>query len=315
MAAPHVAGIAARLLEVDPGAGPSRITSLLTGSATSGTVDDANGSPNLLANLVDFEEVDCSQPIEDGDEVPEDCLDEYCAGLEELGEELPEICLEEDDEREGDGDGREGEGRPVSPPGLSGLVPPGFGGAVPGLDRAPGLQGRTPPGLSDGGAPGLVRDVPRVNGLSIVRDGSALRAEWRASGTSDAFVVECSALPSGPNWRTDLTLRIAADAVARAGDRVSVGLPAQVEGLARCRVAAELDQVLGVRSNAANVPTASSVVPPPDAEPEADSVTTPPAPAGTDEATTSTPPVRPTPGNPTVNPPGLDRRPAIVGRR
>jgi len=339
MAAPHVAGIAARLLEADPGAGPARITALLTGAAESGAVDDPNGSPNLLANFVDFDDVDCEQPFEDGEDVPEDCLEEYCDRLEELGEELPEICLD-DEERDGDdgeGDGRDGEGRPDSPPGLAGLVPPGFGGTVPGLERAPGLAGRTPPGLTDGGPPGLVRDVPRVNGLSVTRDGSALSADWRVSGTADAFVVECSALPSGPTWRTDLTLRIAADAVARSGDRASVGLPAEVDGLARCRVAAELAQVLGVRSNAANVPAADPA-PQPDDGAGADSAPTVPGPPansarpsvpgpgvpsvpsapasdGTDGAATSPAPSRPTPGGPSVNPPGLERRPPIVGRR
>jgi hypothetical protein len=347
MAAPHVAGIAARLLEADPGAGPSAVTALLTGSAASGTVEDPNGSPNLLLNLVDFEEVDCEQPIEEGDEVPDECLEEYCDRLEELGEELPEICLDEDDDRDGDEEGRDGEGRPDAPPGLDGRVPPGFGGDIPGLDRAPGLAGRTPPGLVDGRAPGLVRDVPRVNGLSITREGSNLGADWRVAGTADAFVVECTGLRSGPTWQTDLTVRIAADAVSRSGDRASVGLPAQVDGLARCRIAAELEGVLGVRSNAANIPQAVEEVPPPGEDVDSDSGSSrpdvpavpgapnvpgppasngrpsppgqsgpsAPAPAGADGATADPAPARPTPGNPTVNPPGLDRRPPIVSRR
>lgn len=176
MAAPHVAGIAARLLEDEPGSGPAGITGTLTGEAESGVVGDDGGSPNLLLNLVDYEEVDCELAYEehlaDGTEIPEDCLEEVCERLElegvelpeqcgdgdgpdcdqleEDGEELPEECLEEDDER-----GREGEGRPDSPPGLGGLLPPGFGGPVPGLERAPGLDGRLPSGLSDGVPPGL----------------------------------------------------------------------------------------------------------------------------------------------------------------
>ena len=178
MAAPHVAGIAARLLEDEPGSGPAGVTGTLTGEAESGVVGDDGGSPNLLLNLVDYEQVDCDVAYEehlaDGTEIPEDCLEEVCERLElegidlpeecldgdgedpdcdqleEDGEELPEECLEEDDER-----GREGEGRPDSPPGLDGLLPPGFGGPVPGLERAPGLDGRLPPGLSDGVPPGL----------------------------------------------------------------------------------------------------------------------------------------------------------------
>jgi len=258
MAAPHVAGIAARLLQADPGAGPSRIADLLTGSAKSGAVDDTNGSPNLLVNLVDFKAIDCGalidEGIEEGDEIPEECLEEYCEMLEQDGAELPEECL--DDDEDGDEDGRDGEGRPDSPPGLSGQLPPGFGGAVPGLERAPGLDGRVPPGLTDGGPPGLVRDVPRVNGLSIVRDGSALLAGWRAPEGAASYVLECSA-QRPPTWSTDLALTIAAGSVVRDGDRVSVTLPAAVDGYARCRVAAELEGVLGLRSNAANVPAAT----------------------------------------------------------
>ena len=153
MAAPHVAGIAARLLQAEPSAGPSRITSLLTGSATTDTVNDPAGSPNLLANLVDFDEEksECEllyeEGLEEGQPIPEECLEEICELLEEDGLALPEECLEEeedDEERE-----RDGEGRPDSPPGLGELLPPGFGGPIPGLERAPGLDGRLPPGLAD----------------------------------------------------------------------------------------------------------------------------------------------------------------------
>jgi hypothetical protein len=103
--------------------------------------------------------------------------------------------------------------------------------------------------------PGLVRDVARVNGFSISRDGTALSASWRVSGEPDAFVLECSAARSGASWSTDLTLRVAADAVTRSGDRASIGLPGPVGAMTRCRVAAESDGVLGVRSNAASVPS------------------------------------------------------------
>jgi hypothetical protein len=268
MAAPHVAGIAARLLQVEPGAGPARITSLLTGSATSGVVGDDGGSTNLLVNLVDFDEEksECEllyeEGLEPGQSIPEECLEEFCELLEQDGLELPEECLDEEEreedeeEREEDEDGRErdGEGRPEGAPGLGGLLPPGFGGPVPGLERAPGLEGRIPPGRSDGVPPGLVRDVPRVNGLSIALDGSGLTADWRVAGEVDAFVLECTAARPGPSWSTDLTLRLSADATVRSGDRVTVGLPASAAGMARCRVAAELGGVLGVRSNAANVP-------------------------------------------------------------
>jgi len=276
MAAPHVAGIAARLLQSDPGAGPSRIKDLLTGSAASGTVSDTNGSPNLLVNLVDFadEDIDCDALLEDGpaegDEIPVECLEDFCDALEQAGQDLPEVCLDDDgrgdDDDEDDGDDRDdgdddeerdGEGRPEAPPGRSGQAPPGFGGVVPGLERAPGLDGRFPPGVSDGRPPGLVRDAPRATGLSIVRGGTALLAAWRVPEGATAYIFECTA-QRPPSWSTELVLTLTADSVTRAGDRVSIVLPVQVEGSTRCRVAAEVDGVLGVRSNAANVPAVAS---------------------------------------------------------
>ncbi len=178
MAAPHVAGIAARLLQAEPGAGPARVTSLLTGSATSGAVGDDGGSTNLLLNLVDFDEEksECEllyeEGLEPGQSIPEECLEEFCELLDQDGLELPEECLEDDedeDERE-----RDGEGRPDAPPGLGGMLPPGFGGPVPGLERAPGLDGRTPPGLTDGVPPGLADREDRVPpGLADREDGVA----------------------------------------------------------------------------------------------------------------------------------------------
>jgi subtilisin family serine protease len=263
MAAPHVAGIAARLLQANPGAGPARITSLLTGSAQSGVVSGADGSANLLVNLVDTDDEasECEllyeEGLEEGERIPDECLDEICELIEEDGAALPEECLEREDDEDGDErEGRDGEGRPDGVPGLGGLLPPGFGGTVPGLERAPGLAGRTPPGLVDGVPPGLVRDAPRVNGLSVERDGSTVTASWRVSADADAFVLECSAARPGPSWSTDLTLRLAADVVTRSGDRVAVALGSALDGLSRCRVAAESAGVLGVRSNAAPIPSA-----------------------------------------------------------
>ncbi|MTV26289.1 S8 family peptidase [Nitriliruptoraceae bacterium ZYF776] len=48
MAAPHVAGAAAKVLQGAPGSSPAAVTSAILGDATSGVVSDAQGSPNLL---------------------------------------------------------------------------------------------------------------------------------------------------------------------------------------------------------------------------------------------------------------------------
>lgn len=153
MAAPHVAGIAARLLQTEPGSTPGAVTSMLTGSAESGVVGDDAGSANLLANLVDYDDIDCEAAYEeyltDGAEIPEDCLTEVCERLDLEGFELPEGCPADEGEQDPDEGGRDGEGRPDTPPGLGGMLPPGFGGPVPGIERAPGLDGRLPPGLAE----------------------------------------------------------------------------------------------------------------------------------------------------------------------
>lgn len=68
MAAPHVAGMAARLLQMNPGSSPSAVASLLTGSATTDAVSGTNGTVNLLANIV---ETPPAEEIPD-EEVPEE---------------------------------------------------------------------------------------------------------------------------------------------------------------------------------------------------------------------------------------------------
>jgi subtilisin family serine protease len=148
MAAPHVAGLAARILQDRPGASPADVAGFLTGSASSGVISGADGAPNLLVNYLDGdlpEEVDCDA-LSDALELGEGSEDE----------ELPEECLE-DDERERDTGGRFGPRDPgdLPPginlaPGLAGRLPPGFGGTPPGLSRRDDER-RTPPGL--GGLP------------------------------------------------------------------------------------------------------------------------------------------------------------------
>ena len=82
MAAPHVAGMAARLLQMNPGSSPSAVASLLAGSATTDAVSGTNGSVNLLANIVETppaeeeieEEIPEEDPVEEApvEETPEE---------------------------------------------------------------------------------------------------------------------------------------------------------------------------------------------------------------------------------------------------
>ncbi|WP_299058335.1 S8 family peptidase [uncultured Nocardioides sp.] len=48
MASPHVAGVAAQVLQGTPGASPAAVTAAITGDATTGVVTDTKGSPSLL---------------------------------------------------------------------------------------------------------------------------------------------------------------------------------------------------------------------------------------------------------------------------
>jgi subtilisin family serine protease len=48
MASPHVAGVAAQYLQLNPGASPATVTSALVGNATTNVVSGTNGSPNRL---------------------------------------------------------------------------------------------------------------------------------------------------------------------------------------------------------------------------------------------------------------------------
>lgn len=48
MASPHVAGVAALVLQGSPGASPAQVASAIEGDATIGAVTDTAGSPNLL---------------------------------------------------------------------------------------------------------------------------------------------------------------------------------------------------------------------------------------------------------------------------
>jgi subtilisin family serine protease len=88
MAAPHVAGMAARLLQINPGSSPSAVASLLTGSATTDAVSGTNGTVNLLANIVETppaEEDPVEEPVE---ETPEEETPDDETPVEETPEEV-----------------------------------------------------------------------------------------------------------------------------------------------------------------------------------------------------------------------------------
>jgi subtilisin family serine protease len=62
MATPHVAGVAALLLEANPGISPSEVTVKILSSATAGVLTDLAGSPNLMLYTGDITGSDGSLP-------------------------------------------------------------------------------------------------------------------------------------------------------------------------------------------------------------------------------------------------------------
>jgi subtilisin family serine protease len=149
MAAPHVAGIAARIYQAEMTSSASKVRSLILGTAVGGAVSSADGGTNLLVNLVESEllELDeCDALIEELEEAagPDGEVDEN---------DLPEDC------RAFLGDPRDRLAFPgrADAPGASRA--PAFGGLPPGLGALPPGFGGVPPG-SPGAAPGQSGNAP-----------------------------------------------------------------------------------------------------------------------------------------------------------
>jgi hypothetical protein len=152
MAAPHVAGMAARIMQANPGIGASGVLQTLSGSQPEGGVSDVpSGTGSLLAA---WEEV----PQTEEELAEEDLLEED----EGLDEELAE----------GEGGRPDGVGRDFAP----------------GRELAPGLNRENgPPGLNrENGPPGLNREngPPGLN-----RDNGPAAADGSATPGADARAV------------------------------------------------------------------------------------------------------------------------------
>ncbi|MEM9454374.1 MAG: S8 family serine peptidase [Myxococcota bacterium] len=86
MAAPHVAGVAALLLEDDPGATPTQIASAILSGAISDVVSDTSGAPNLLLQAQGDADAD---PGADPD--PDSC-ESYCGAQAPGGCYCDDLC-------------------------------------------------------------------------------------------------------------------------------------------------------------------------------------------------------------------------------
>jgi hypothetical protein len=146
MAAPHVAGMAARFMQASPGIGASSILETLRGQESFSGVEGApSGTTSLIAawdEVAAPDEEEIEEPLE-----------------EELDEEL----------EEGEREGRDG------PPGLANR-----GDGAPGLQRAPGLQDN--PGLGRAEEARSALRVPgRPSALNIaLASETSVRVSWQA---------------------------------------------------------------------------------------------------------------------------------------
>jgi subtilisin family serine protease len=154
MASPHVAGMAARLMQRNPGIGASGILGELSGQENTASISDAPaGTSSLLAA---WEEV-----------IPEEELAE-----EELDEELTE---------------EEGEGNSARPVG-----PPGQAQRDAAAQRAPGLSDtRGPERATEAPGRALERALPgRPSALRIAQaSDSSVRVAWAAVNPADSVTV------------------------------------------------------------------------------------------------------------------------------
>jgi hypothetical protein len=180
MAAPHVAGIAARVYQAEMTTSASKVRGLILGTALGGAVSSADGGANLLVNLVESEllELDeCDALIEELEEAagPDGEVDENDLPVEcrpFLGDERDRLAFP---------------GR-ADAPGASRA--PAFGGIPPGLDALPPGFGGVPPGLSgdapgqSGSAPGQSGEIPGQSGTAPGQSGNAPGQSGEAPGQS-----------------------------------------------------------------------------------------------------------------------------------
>ena len=191
MAAPHVAGMAARFLQSNPGIGPSGMLDIVRGQENlSGVNDVPSGTTTLLAA---WDEVGL------GDEEEEEALEEE----EELNE--------GDEERE----------RTDMPPGLANR-----GNGAPGLERAPGLQNN--PGLERAeqaqGAREALRTPGRPSSLSLAQaSDTSVRVNWAALNPAPTSIEV--------KWWTRTGSRSSAQTQTLSGDATSVTLEGLTAGV------------------------------------------------------------------------------------
>lgn len=221
MAAPHVAGMVARLLQMNPGSSPSAVASLLTGSATTDAVSGTNGTVNLLANIVE------TPPAE---EVPdEEVPDEEVPEEEAPSEDIPadETPVDETPEE-------------VAPPTTE--------------PRRPGNSGKdkdTNPGR------GKKATTPKAFTLTAATEG--VTAQWENDPEATKYQLKCAInVANALRDRPDFVLELLPDEATLLPNRQrQFVLPPEALANSRCWLVAELDGAASEPSNVELIPWAT----------------------------------------------------------
>lgn len=221
MAAPHVAGMVARLLQMNPGSSPSAVASLLTGSATTDAVSGTNGTVNLLANIV---ETPPAEEIPD-EEVPDEEVPEEEAPSEDIP--ADETPVDETPEE-------------VAPPTTE--------------PRRPGNSGKdkdTNPGR------GKKATTPKAFTLTAATEG--VTAQWENDPEATNYKLKCAInVANALRDRPDFVLELLPDEATLLPNRQrQFVLPPEALANSRCWLVAELDGAASEPSNVELIPWAT----------------------------------------------------------
>lgn len=228
MAAPHVAGLAARLWQLNPSASSTGVRSLLEDAAANNTTAPQS---TLLAHVVDYAPVE--EPVDEACE-PDDATCEDPS-------EVVESPSEDSNTRES---GQPGRGRPAGD-----------------SETEPKPQDRNPR-ASQPSRP------PRVTGVTASRVGDEIQLQFVDDARAGGYLLSCSQTHAPAPFGSANEIRVESSAVTRNGARVSVVLPDQFAEAARCRISGIYDGSVGPASDdvlmesvARNQPSTPSVTP------------------------------------------------------
>ncbi|MGA0863142.1 MAG: S8 family peptidase [Ilumatobacteraceae bacterium] len=269
MASPHVAGLAARLMQATPGITGSQIAERLKAAGA--------GSTTPIVNLVE----------EPAPEEPTTTLPEATTTTIV---DSPSTTV-------------------VEPPATSVPAPTTTVPVTTTTTPRPGNSGKAPGAIKAPGRNKAVAQPKEFSLKSETRDEiSGLTARWEIASLADAYVLECSAMTAGINAPITMSMEIPGSSVTNLSNgRSETRVVPAPQAAVRCWLTAVVGQSRSARSNPAVVPappkrrTPSTTVPPVTTVPET-TVPTPETTVPTPETTVA--PQANTPGRAPVITPG-----------